>query len=74
MLGVETNKYQVQGSSVWETGRTALTEHREKKTRDIKDEAGKSGRNQIAKGFGRNVKEFEFFILRTIGSHLKNLM
>lgn len=42
-------------------GRTAWTENREKKTRDIKDEAGKSGRNQIAKGFGRNVKEFEFY-------------
>lgn len=36
MLGVETNKYQIKGSSVWETGRTAWTEHTEKKTKDIK--------------------------------------
>lgn len=57
MLGVETNKYQVQGSSVWETGRTAWTEHSEKKTKNIKYQAGKLGRSQIAKGFGKNVKE-----------------
>lgn len=75
MLGVETNKYQILGISVWETHRTAWTEHSEKKTEDIKYQAGKSGRSQIVKGFGRNVKELESeFYSKYHRKPLKNLM